>query len=39
MAVEVERLLMHDIEAMSADELLRAATSFTTRDSGGSLAG
>jgi amino acid adenylation domain-containing protein len=39
MAVEVERLLMHDIEAMSADELLRAATSLTTRDGGGSLAG
>jgi amino acid adenylation domain-containing protein len=39
MAVEVERRLMHDIEAMSADELLRAATSLHTRDSGGSLAG
>jgi hypothetical protein len=39
MSVEVERLLIHDIEAMSADELLRAATSLRSRDGGGSLAG
>jgi len=37
MAIEVERLLMADIEKMSADELLQAATSLDVCDGGGSL--
>jgi hypothetical protein len=37
MAIEVERLLMTDIEKMSGDELLQAATSLDVCDGGGSL--
>ncbi|HZQ31433.1 MAG TPA: non-ribosomal peptide synthetase [Mycobacterium sp.] len=39
MAVEVERLIMVDIDEMSAEELLRAATGFDPRAGGGPLAG
>ena len=37
MAIDVERLLMADIEKMSANELLQAATSLDVCDGGGSL--